>query len=303
MNTSKKSELVIRPTNLEKLDGGKLMLDTSYYIEKDNKRFKRYLSDTLAVIEIDERSEREKERNGVIPIPKFDAYFDKENGYCITIPLMNGVNRENVINWAKGHKDSLTDILLITNDKQANTQFVFTITDEVVANSNKVNKEMAEIYSRFSLLEESQKQTVSLNFGVSPFDLDEEELTNVLVSFSNGIITQNADNRKEFLEGFDKMFDQLKVNIKAGVIYNCIKKDEFNVFTLEGTVLGRSENEVYSVLTAREDLRSQLKRDLVRLGKYIETSDESTKSQFIKEKEDKKKSISDKEKALKIETA
>jgi hypothetical protein len=82
-----------------------------------------------------------------------------------------------------------------------------------------------------------------------------------MISLEDGTLTQSRDNRREFKEHLQLMYDAITVNLKSAVISNALKSDG-SAFIISGQVLGNNFNEALATLRIREDLYNAMLGDM-----------------------------------------
>jgi hypothetical protein len=123
------------------------------------------------------------------------------------------------------------------------------------------DSEIVETYLRFKSLNRQEQDAVSVYFGVAPWDMDEKELITTMISLEDGVLTASRDNRSDFKEHIELMYDSHTINLKAAIITNALKSDG-QAFIVSGQVLGNNFNEALATLRVREDLYNQMLNDM-----------------------------------------
>jgi hypothetical protein len=255
----KVDELIITPIDPQRLTGN-LQMDAGYNILVDGKKLKRCLTDSGEIVEVSEKAD----------VKKALIEFNTDNAYTWRINIGRpGIKRDDIIKWISSHPESTDSTGFRINENQTGAPlYEYTITAEVVKNVEEEDNQKAEVFAKFNLLDDEQRKSVAIHFGVSPWGFERGELRNYLVGFSEGIITDSAEYRKEFLERIDKIMDNITLNIKSGILSGVIN-DTGNVLILDGEVIGSTVEEAVAVLRQRQDLFSHLERALVKEGKFI----------------------------------
>lgn len=272
----KKDELIISPKNPEKLMGT-MRMDAAYIFIKENKRVKRALTDGGDVVLVAEMA----------AVKKADIFFNSDNDYTWSIDLSTpGLDREKIIEWISEHPE-VVDITGKKENPNLNgpARFTFSISSEISKNSYDEDDQKAEVFAKYNLLDQNQREAVSVNFGIEPWGKDEKELRNELVGFVSGKISCDASFRNEFLNKFDKIMDPVSINLKSGIMSGVVI-DNGSAVIMDGEVLGNSFESAYALLSQRDDLLSLLERSLKAKGRvFVGASSEGkgAKNQQIKE--------------------
>jgi len=257
---------------------GTVYLDAAYEIVVAGEKKKRVLTPKGEVVEVSPKSNIEKK----------DIVLNSQNLWTYTIDLsLEGANSDDVRKWVK-ENPSISKI-----GSADNTVFCYRFDDESIEESFTEDEEKADVYSKYSTLDEEQTTAVAIYFGVSPFDLSQKELKNLLVGLTNGLITNDKNYRAEFLNRLDKIFDEKSLNIRCAIQNNIINKSDGNIYTLQGDVLGSSLDACILVMKQRDDLYAIIERELKALGKYLTTASKRKEIKQEQEKAVKQQKIED----------
>lgn len=251
----RKSTLTIRPKAEDLQSTANLVLSTSYDIvnEKGGAGLKRVLSDSLEVLEVS----RDKD------VKKLYVDMIHKNGFEYTIDLDRpGIDSEKICKFFDEHPHA-SDITgrRSSDDTKPDSMYYYILSDEIIDSRIEDDEEIVETYLRFKSLSREEKNAVSVYFGVAPWDLDDKELLTEMVSLEDGTLTQSRDNREDFKEHLNIMFDKHTINLKAAIITNALKSDG-QAFIISGQVLGNNFNEALATLRVREDLYNQMLNDM-----------------------------------------
>lgn len=251
----RKSTLTIRPKAEDLQSTANLVLSTSYDIvnEKGGAGLKRVLSDSLEVLEVS----RDKD------VKKLYVDMIHKNGFEYTIDLDRpGIDSEKICKFFDEHPHA-SDITgrRSSDDTKPDSMYYYILSDEIIDSRIEDDEEIVETYLRFKSLSREEKNAVSVYFGVAPWDLDDKELLTEMVSLEDGTLTQSRDNRQDFKEHLNIMFDNYTINLKAAIITNALKSDG-QAFIISGQVLGNNFNEALATLRVREDLYNQMLNDM-----------------------------------------
>lgn len=251
----RKSTLTIRPKAEDLQSTANLVLSTSYDIvnEKGGAGMKRVLTDSLEVLEVP----RDKD------VKKLYVDMIHKNGFEYTIELDRpGLDSEKICKFFDEHPHA-SDITgrRSSDDTKPDSMYYYILSDEIIDSRIEDDEEIVETYLRFKSLSREEKNAVSVYFGVAPWDLDDKELLTEMVSLEDGTLTQSRDNRQDFKEHLNIMFDNHTINLKAAIITNALKSDG-QAFIISGQVLGNNFNEALATLKVREDLYNQMLNDM-----------------------------------------
>jgi len=236
---------------------GTVYLDAAYEIMVAGEKKKRVLTPKGEVVEVSPKSTIEKK----------DIVLNSQNLWTYTIDLsLEGVNSDDVRSWVK-ENPSISKI-----GSPDNTVFCYRFDDESVEESFTEDEEKADVYSKYSTLDDEQRTAVAIYFGVSPFELSEKELKNHLVGLSNGLITNDKNFRAEFLNRLDRIFDEKSLNIRCAIQNGIINKSDGNIYTMQGEVLGSSLDAAILLVKQRDELYAVIERELTAKGKYLTTT-------------------------------
>ena len=247
----KKSTLSIRPKADELQSTANLIITTSYDIP--NKNLKRVLTDSLEVVEVS------KEKD----VKKMFIDMSSKNAFEYIIDLEKpGVDGKKICQFfdEHPHASDITGRRSNDNDKP-DSMYYYVISDEIIDSCLEDDEEIVETYLRFKSLSREEQNAVSVYLGIAPWDLDDRELLVEMISLEDGTLTQSRDNRREFKEHLQLMYDAITVNLKSAVISNALKSDG-SAFIISGQVLGNNFNEALATLRIREDLYNAMLGDM-----------------------------------------
>jgi hypothetical protein len=247
----KKSTLSIRPKADELQSTANLIITTSYDIP--NKNLKRVLTDSLEVVEVS------KEKD----VKKMFIDMSSKNAFEYIIDLEKpGVDGNKICQFfdEHPHASDITGRRSNDNDKP-DSMYYYVISDEIIDSCLEDDEEIVETYLRFKSLSREEQNAVSVYLGIAPWDLDDRELLVEMISLEDGTLTQSRDNRREFKEHLQLMYDAITVNLKSAVISNALKSDG-SAFIISGQVLGNNFNEALATLRIREDLYNAMLGDM-----------------------------------------
>lgn len=219
-------------------------------------KMKRCLTDNLTVVEV-ERSKDVK----LLPMPLI-----KNNGFTYEITLTKAVDREKLIKFFADSPYCYDFSGKYSKSEERPLAIcVFTVSDELTQVQNEDDRLKVEAYQLFTSLNLEEKRAIATYFGERSHDLDSDELTRIMVSLEKGLLTANAQNRKDFITTLDQMFDVKTINIKTAIAYNVIVTDG-SVYMIESQVLGQNFNEILQTVTTREDLYNLIIKAMGRAG-------------------------------------
>jgi len=247
----KKSTLSIRPKADELQSTANLIITTSYDIP--NKNLKRVLTDSLEVVEVSKDKD----------VKKMFIDMSSKNAFEYIIDLEKpGVDGNKICQFfdEHPHASDITGRRSNDNDKP-DSMYYYVISDEIIDSCLEDDEEIVETYLRFKSLSREEQNAVSVYLGVAPWDLDDRELLVEMISLEDGTLTQSRDNRREFKEHLQLMYDAITVNLKSAVISNALKSDG-SAFIISGQVLGNNFNEALATLRIREDLYNAMLGDM-----------------------------------------
>jgi hypothetical protein len=247
----KKSTLSIRPKADELQSTANLIITTSYDIP--NKNLKRVLTDSLEVVEVSKDKD----------VKKMFIDMSSKNAFEYIIDLEKpGVDGNKICQFfdEHPHASDITGRRSNDNDKP-DSMYYYIISDEIIDSCIEDDEEIVETYLRFKSLSREEQNAVSVYLGVAPWDLDDRELLVEMISLEDGTLTQSRDNRREFKEHLQLMYDAITVNLKSAVISNALKSDG-SAFIISGQVLGNNFNEALATLRIREDLYNAMLGDM-----------------------------------------
>jgi hypothetical protein len=247
----KKSTLSIRPKADELQSTANLIITTSYDIP--NKNLKRVLTDSLEVVEV------AKDKD----VKKMFIDMSSKNAFEYIIDLEKpGVDGNKICQFfdEHPHASDITGRRSNDNDKP-DSMYYYIISDEIIDSCLEDDEEIVETYLRFKSLSREEQNAVSVYLGIAPWDLDDRELLVEMISLEDGTLTQSRDNRREFKEHLQLMYDAITVNLKSAVISNALKSDG-SAFIISGQVLGNNFNEALATLRIREDLYNAMLGDM-----------------------------------------
>jgi hypothetical protein len=247
----KKSTLSIRPKADELQSTANLIITTSYDIP--NKNLKRVLTDSLEVVEV------AKDKD----VKKMFIDMSSKNAFEYIIDLEKpGVDGYKICQFfdEHPHASDITGRRSNDNDKP-DSMYYYIISDEIIDSCLEDDEEIVETYLRFKSLSREEQNAVSVYLGIAPWDLDDRELLVEMISLEDGTLTQSRDNRREFKEHLQLMYDAITVNLKSAVISNALKSDG-SAFIISGQVLGNNFNEALATLRIREDLYNAMLGDM-----------------------------------------
>lgn len=267
----KKSTLSIRPKAEDLQSTANLIITASYDIP--NKNLKRVLTDSLEVVEVP------KEKD----VKKMFIDMSSKNGFEYIIDLEKpGIDGKRICQFFDEHPHA-SDITGRRSDdnQKPDSMYYYIISDEIIDSCLEDDEEIVETYLRFKSLTRDEQNAVSVYLGVAPWDMDDRELLVEMISLEDGTLTQSRDNRREFKEHIQLMYDAITVNLKSAIITNALKSDG-SAFIISGQVLGNNFNEALATLRIREDLYNAMLGDMrlmnVPVFKGIsESSEESSK--------------------------
>jgi len=247
----KKSTLSIRPKADELQSTANLIITTSYDIP--NKNLKRVLTDSLEVVEV------AKDKD----VKKMFIDMSSKNAFEYIIDLEKpGVDGNKICQFfdEHPHASDITGRRSNDNDKP-DSMYYYIISDEIIDSCLEDDEEIVETYLRFKSLSREEQNAVSVYLGIAPWDLDDRELLVEMISLEDGTLTQSRDNRREFKEHLQLMYDAITVNLKSAIISNALKSDG-SAFIISGQVLGNNFNEALATLRIREDLYNAMLGDM-----------------------------------------
>jgi hypothetical protein len=247
----KKSTLSIRPKADELQSTANLIITTSYDIP--NKNLKRVLTDSLEVVEV------AKDKD----VKKMFIDMSSKNAFEYIIDLEKpGVDGNKICQFfdEHPHASDITGRRSNDNDKP-DSMYYYIISDEIIDSCIEDDEEIVETYLRFKSLSREEQNAVSVYLGIAPWDLDDREILVEMISLEDGTLTQSRDNRREFKEHLQLMYDAITVNLKSAVISNALKSDG-SAFIISGQVLGNNFNEALATLRIREDLYNAMLGDM-----------------------------------------
>jgi hypothetical protein len=247
----KKSTLSIRPKAEDLQSTANLVITTSYDIP--NKNLKRVLTDSLEVVEV------AKDKD----VKKMFIDMSSKNGFEYIIDLEKpGVDGNKICQFFDEHPHASDITGRRSNDNEKpDSMYYYIISDEIIDSCLEDDEEIVETYLRFKSLSREEQNAVSVYLGVAPWDLDDRELLVEMISLEDGTLTQSRDNRREFKEHLQLMYDAITVNLKAAIISNALKSDG-SAFIISGQVLGNNFNEALATLRIREDLYNAMLGDM-----------------------------------------
>ena len=247
----KKSTLSIRPKADELQSTANLIITTSYNIP--NKNLKRVLTDSLEVVEVAKDKDVKKMFIDMTSKNAFEYIIDLEKP---------GVDGKKICQFfdEHPHASDITGRRSNDNDKP-DSMYYYVISDEIIDSCLEDDEEIVETYLRFKSLSREEQNAVSVYLGIAPWDLDDRELLVEMISLEDGTLTQSRDNRREFKEHLQLMYDAITVNLKSAVISNALKSDG-SAFIISGQVLGNNFNEALATLRIREDLYNAMLGDM-----------------------------------------
>ena len=82
-----------------------------------------------------------------------------------------------------------------------------------------------------------------------------------MISLEDGVLTSSRENRSDFKEHIELMYDAHTINLKSAILTNALKSDG-QAFIISGQVLGNNFNEALATLRVREDLYNQMVNDM-----------------------------------------
>lgn len=253
------NRLIISAKNADKMTG-KRMIDAAYeYFDTEkNRNMVRAFLDNGDIAEV----ERSKE------VKKALLELNRDNMYSIEIPLgKKGISDEKIKRWIENHPD-MEDATGLSDIRKSDALYVYTITGEQLEATFNDDDQKAEAFAKYKAMNESEQKGIAIHFGIEPWKLDEMELRNALVGFSTGAISNDRNNRAEFLNHVDAIFDYKKLNVASAILCNVIV-NEAGVYTLEGISLGKTKEYAVATLNERADLYSILERKLKEKGRYL----------------------------------
>ena len=247
----KKSTLSIRPKADELQSTANLIITTSYDIP--NKNLKRVLTDSLEVVEVAKDKDVKKMFIDMTSKNAFEYIIDLEKP---------GIDGKKICQFfdEHPHASDITGRRSNDNDKP-DSMYYYVISDEIIDSCLEDDEEIVETYLRFKSLSREEQNAVSVYLGIAPWDLDDRELLVEMISLEDGTLTQSRDNRREFKEHLQLMYDAITVNLKSAVISNALKSDG-SAFIISGQVLGNNFNEALATLRIREDLYNAMLGDM-----------------------------------------
>jgi len=247
----KKSTLSIRPKAEDLQSTANLVITTSYDIP--NKNLKRVLTDSLEVVEV------AKDKD----VKKMFIDMSSKNAFEYIIDLEKpGVDGNKICQFFDEHPHASDITGRRSNDNEKpDSMYYYIISDEIIDSCLEDDEEIVETYLRFKSLSREEQNAVSVYLGVAPWDLDDRELLVEMISLEDGTLTQSRDNRREFKEHLQLMYDAITVNLKSAVISNALKSDG-SAFIISGQVLGNNFNEALATLRIREDLYNAMLGDM-----------------------------------------
>jgi hypothetical protein len=247
----KKSTLSIRPKAEDLQSTANLVITTSYDIP--NKNLKRVLTDSLEVVEV------AKDKD----VKKMFIDMSSKNAFEYIIDLEKpGVDGNKICQFFDEHPHASDITGRRSNDNEKpDSMYYYIISDEIIDSCLEDDEEIVETYLRFKSLSREEQNAVSVYLGVAPWDLDDRELLVEMISLEDGTLTQSRDNRREFKEHLQLMYDAITVNLKAAIISNALKSDG-SAFIISGQVLGNNFNEALATLRIREDLYNAMLGDM-----------------------------------------
>ena len=242
------AKAVISITTKEKVEStAKRSLPSEYdIISTDGKKMKRCLLDTLDVVELDRGKEAK-----LLPIP-----LTRSNGFIYEIPIPSeGKARKALVESFMANHPFAYDV----SEKYSKAEdrpiatCKFTVSDELINVLNNTDEEKVSAFQIFKGLNLEEKRAIAIYFGEKAYEMDESEISRVMIALDNGIITSIDKNRKLFIERIDTMFDKKEINIKIAQTYNALTTDG-SVYMIRGRILGSTFSEIVQAVTAQEDL-------------------------------------------------
>lgn len=278
-----KPELVIAIKNVEPQTSPRQAFPTAYSIVKDNKRLKRVLADNYDVVEVPEGQF----------VNALNVPLNKSNSWRYSIPLerlSNTKTRERIHDFLREHP-MVRAVVPDEKDRYESDHFVYEFTDITIKSEADRDSDIVEAFTKFTALEDAERNAVAIHFGVQAFDYDKQTLERTMISLSDGVLTSIDENREEFLNDVDKMFDTKKLNLSLAIAYDILRTDG-EVYLIAGSPIGsvNSVNECLSTLRQNEPLYAQMKRDIVAAGKTpFADSDVEQMAKSVSEKPGAKK--------------
>jgi len=263
-NRMKTPKLIISLTNIDPSASPRSSCPSSYDFVDDKKNLKkRCLLDNLTIVEIPRTESAET----------LNIELDSNNRWEYHIDMSHpAIKKEKMIQFWKDHPisknlvDDETEIFL-------DNTFTYEFTDVTLENDKRVDDEIIKCYTTFQSLTEDQREKVAIYFGVATRDLDASQLEREMVSLENGVLIIYPENRKDFLEDINKMFDHVTLNLQLAETYGVLKTDGESRL-IAGSPIGNTFSECLVSLRNRPEFYNQLKRDLIAASLIPFSSDE-----------------------------
>lgn len=251
----RKSTLTVRPKAEDLQSTANLVLSTSYDIPnpKGGAGLKRVLTDSLEVVEVN----RDKD------VKKLYVDMVFKNGFEYTIELDRpGIDYNAICKFFDEHPHA-SDITgrRSSDDDKPDSMYNYYLSDEIIDSRIEDDEEIVETYLRFKSLTRQEKDAVSVYFGVAPWDMDDKELLTEMISLEDGVLTASRENRSDFKEHIELMYDAHTINLKSAILTNALKSDG-QAYIISGQVLGNNFNEALGTLRVRQDLYNQMINDM-----------------------------------------
>ncbi len=277
----KTPKLIISLTYVDPSASPRSSCPASYDFVDDKKNLKkRCLLDNLTIVEIPRTESAET----------LNIELDSNNRWEYQIDMSHpSINKDKMVQFWKDHplaKNLVDDESEIFLD---NT-FTYEFTDVTLQNDKRVDDEIVKCYTTFQSLTEDQREKVAIYFGVATRDLDSEQLEREMVSLDNGVLTVYPENRKDFLEDINKMFDHVTLNLQLAETYGVLKTDGESRI-IAGSPIGNTFSECLVSLRNRPEFYGQLKRDLIAASLTPFSADEAEVKSSGSNKSETKKTV------------
>jgi hypothetical protein len=264
----KTPKLIISLTNVDPSASPRSSCPSSYdFVDEKKNLKKRCLLDNLTIVEIPRTESAET----------LNIELDSNNRWEYEIDMSHpSIKKEKMVQFWKDHPiaknlvDDETEIFL-------DNTFTYEFTDVTLQNDKRVDDEIIKCYTTFQSLTEDQREKVAIYFGVATRDLDASQLEREMVSLDHGVLIVYPENRKDFLEDINKMFDHVTLNLQLAETYGVLKTDGESRI-IAGSPIGNTFSECLVSLRNRPEYYNQLKRDLVAASLIPFSSDEVIKT-------------------------
>jgi hypothetical protein len=263
----KTPKLIISLTYVDPSASPRSSCPSSYDFVDDKKNLKkRCLLNNLTIVEIPRTESAET----------LNIELDSNNRWEYQIDMSHpAIVKDKMAQFWKDHplaKNLVDD----ETERFLDNTFTYEFTDVTLENDKRVDDEIIKCYTTFQSLTEDQREKVAIYFGVATRDLDASQLEREMVSLENGVLIIFPENRKDFLEDINKMFDHVTLNLQLAETYGVLKTDGESRI-IAGSPIGNTFSECLVSLRNRPEFYNQLKRDLVAASLIPFSSDEVSK--------------------------